>query len=86
METEAVKIQLFSGVCREVTPHDTTELKYQGRYAQEIYVGGTGNLEVIDQTGTACTIESIPVGSQFKISPLKIMSTGTTATKIVAFF
>lgn len=67
---------------REITPSDSEELDD----IRGLYVGGTGNLELVGQDGTAATFEAVPAGAVLPVSPKKVMSTGTTATLIVALY
>lgn len=65
----------------EVTKHDTNELTYVTR---GLYVGGAGTVEAVDVDGTAATFVGVPAGTILPIRAKKVMSTGTTATSIVA--
>ena len=64
-----------------VTPHDTNEL---GAVTRAVYVGGAGNLTVTMAGGGNATFNSVPAGSVLSIRVSKVLSTGTTATNIVA--
>lgn len=48
-----------------------------------LYVGGVGDLTIIDATGTSVLFSAVPVGTFLPISGSKLMSTGTTATLVV---
>tara|TARA_R110000824_G_scaffold194375_5_gene376996 strand:+ start:6286 stop:6549 length:264 start_codon:yes stop_codon:yes gene_type:complete len=63
-----------------ITPSDTLELTHSVR---AIFVGGTGNITLIDSKGTSHVLVGIPAGATLAIKPTKIMATGTTATSIV---
>lgn len=65
----------------DVTPSDTVDLP--GGKPRAVYVGGEGNLAVRWENGTSTTYNNVPVG-QFLIEPVRILSTGTTATNIRA--
>lgn len=52
---------------------------------KSLYVGGTGNITLIDMSGASVLISAIPVGTFLPIGGTKIMATGTTATLIVGF-
>lgn len=66
-----------------VTPSDTTELSFAGRY---IYVGTAGNLNIQAQDDTySVNIPNVPAGTVLAISPKKINDTSTTASNIVLF-
>jgi hypothetical protein len=66
-----------------VTPSDSTAFSRPTKY---LYVGGTGNLTVIDGAGNSVLFQSVPAGAVLPIACTKVMSTGTAATKIVAMF
>jgi hypothetical protein len=68
---------------RSVTPHDTNVLT--GGVCRSLYVGGTGNIAVRMADGGSATFASVPVG----ILPIQcdiVLSTGTTATSIIALY
>lgn len=62
-----------------VTPSDATLLAFKA-----LYVGGTGNVTLIDESGTSVLFSALPVGSYIWCAGSKVMATGTTATLIVA--
>lgn len=71
-----------------VTPHDTNELPFVTR---GLYVGTTGNVAVVmaadgsaSGAGTAVTFVGVPAGAVLRVRCRKVMSTGTTASNIVA--
>lgn len=80
-----------------VTPNDTLDLTNPSSsasattsYAKALYVGVTGNLAVItagdksnNLQGTSVTFNNVPVG-WFPVQVRRVMSTGTTASNIVA--
>ena len=49
-----------------------------------IYVGGTGDLNVLTQSGRQVKFSAVPAGTTIPIKVRKVMSTGTTATLLVA--
>jgi hypothetical protein len=61
-----------------VTKSDSTVVNFRA-----LYVGGTGDVAVTAEDGNDVTFESVPAGSILPISVTKVLSTGTTATKIV---
>lgn len=66
-----------------VTPSDTTELSFAGRF---IFVGTTGNLNVQAQDDTySVNIVNVQAGTVLHLSPRKINQTSTTASNIVVF-
>lgn len=68
-----------------VTPNDSTDLAVVPR---GLYVGGAGTLIVHmkDAAGDAASVSFVGVagGSLLPIRPSRVLSTGTTATNIVA--
>jgi hypothetical protein len=67
-----------------VTPNDSTDLP--GGPAVAVWVGGAGNVAVIGAGGdtTSVTLNSAAAGSVINIRVRRVLSTGTTATNIVA--
>lgn len=66
----------------EVTPDDNNDLAI---IPKSIYVGGTGTIKLIGDTGTSnCSFVAIPAGTILPVRARRIFSTGTTATNIVA--
>lgn len=70
-----------------VTPSDTAKLDFKGTAARciRLIVGVTGNVAVVNEDGSS-TILPLVAGVEYYISTDKILSTGTTATGIVAGF
>lgn len=66
-----------------VVPSDTVDLS-KG-VSRGLYIGGTGNIAVILSSGTQITLNSIPVGFT-NLSVSRVLSTGTSATNIVALY
>ena len=71
-----------------VTPSDTALLTYNGQPARcrAIYIGGSGNLVIENDLGTAVTFTNVVAGTILQVSTARIRSTSTTATNIVALF
>jgi hypothetical protein len=72
-----------SGLCAAITKSDTVNLAYVTR---AIYVGGTGNIVAVFADGSTVTFSSIPAGSILPIAVIRVNSTNTTATNMVAMF
>lgn len=68
---------------RAVTPSDT--VNYTDGTARALYVGGAGNIVIVDPTGEAITYAALP-GDIFEIASIRVNNTNTTATSIVAWF
>jgi len=68
---------------RTVVPHDSTNMTAGCR---AIYVGGTGDITVVNSDNTTAVFKAVPVGTTLPISPKRSNATGTTATLMVAIF
>ena len=80
-----------SPVYTAVTPSDTvnfdvTSLGRQFLETRALFVGVTGNVVAIRPDGTAITFTGVPAGSVLPIVCIRVNSTSTTATSIVALF
>lgn len=64
-----------------VTPNDSTVLVT----TRSLFVGVSGNLAVQMADGETITFANVPVGI-FPIQVDKVLSTGTTATNIIALY
>lgn len=64
-----------------VTPNDSTVLVT----TRSLFVGVSGNLAVQMADGQTITFANVPVGI-FPIQVDKVLSTGTTATNIIALY
>lgn len=73
---------MFPGDAAAVTPNDSTDLSTPA----VIYIGGTGNVKVTTAQGTAVTFNGLPAGAVIPVQVLRVWSTGTTATNMVAIF
>ena len=71
------------GVPVTVTPSDVTE--YATGHIRSIRVGTGGNLTVVNQDGTSVSINNVQDGELLPVRDIKkVMSSGTTATDIIA--
>lgn len=66
-----------------VTKSDTVDITETSR---ALYVGGAGDVAVIMQDGTTLAFAAVPAGTLLPIRVTRVMSTGTTATSIIALF
>lgn len=67
---------------RAVTPSDSTNVG-----CRSLYVGGTGDVAIMAYgDSTAITLSAVPAGTILPIWCAKVMSTGTTATLMVALY
>jgi hypothetical protein len=78
-----------------ITPSNVTVYGFQsgaagGNTVNEdicgIWVGGLGNMNIVDQDGNTTLITAIAAGTFLPISPKQILATSTTATLILAFY
>lgn len=80
-----------SGAAAAVTPSDTTSLLDTGKgdgLPRALYVGTGGdvNVEFPDTNGDTVLFSSVPTGAVLSIRPLRVFSTNTTASDIVALY
>jgi hypothetical protein len=78
-------------VVAEVSPHDSNTLAHGTPTAlytlpRGLYVGGAGDVEVKGRDGVAATFVAVPAGTILPVEAEIVMSTGTTATAIVALY
>ncbi|MBM6442400.1 hypothetical protein JQF37_02005 [Pseudomonas sp. MIL9] len=67
-----------------VTPSDTTLLSPLPR---SLYVGAAGNVAIVPEDGIASVVfVAVSAGQILPIRAKKVMSTGTTASNIVAMY
>lgn len=66
---------------KSITPDDNNDLTFLPR---GVYVGTSGNLAVHDIEGEAVTFTNLAAGVIHPIAPKRILSTGTTASGIIA--
>lgn len=66
-----------------IVPSDTIDLAVSFR---AIYVGGTGNISIVDVTGVAVTYVGVPTGSIIPMRGKRINVTSTTATNLVGIY
>jgi len=76
-----------------VTPSDSAKLTYvtsagitEVRRCKAIFVGGAGAVAIKDDAGNACTFTGCTAGSVYPVSTDQILSTGTTASSLIALF
>lgn len=62
-----------------ITPHDSTNFD---RPTRGIYVGTTGNIVVVFNSGTV-TFSNVPAGVILPVRAIRVNSTNTTASDLV---
>lgn len=60
-----------------ITPSDTVDFAFVVR---AIYVGGTGNVVVVNEDNTTATFNAVPVGGYVITRARRVNATNTTAT------
>ncbi len=66
-----------------VTPHDSTDLTTAAR---ALYIGVAGNVALETTEGTVLTFVGLLAGSILPVRTIRVNSTDTTATNIIALF
>lgn len=64
-----------------VTPNDSTDLSFPAR---ALYIGVAGNVAVYTADGSELTFVGVLAGTILPVQVYRVLSTGTTATSIVA--
>lgn len=73
-----------------VTPSDTVDIPYVGgdtytnKWPCVLYIGGAGNIRVLTAGGDDVTFNGVVAGTFLPVQVVRVFSTGTTATNIVA--
>ena len=71
-----------AGAAVALTKSDSTVIEI----TRGLYVGGTGDVAVLMADGVSCIFESVPAGFILPVRCTKLLSTGTSATKVVALY
>ena len=66
-----------------ITKSDTTDFTF---YVRGIYVGGAGDVVVVNMDGTTATFSSVPAGTVLPVKARRVNSTNTTATNMVGLY
>lgn len=66
-----------------ISPSDTVDFDF---YVRKIYVGGTGNLVLVNPDGTTTLFSTIPAGTQLDVCARRVNATSTTATTLVGYY
>ena len=81
--------KLQVGRAAAVTPSDTVDVAAVTGGSNNgcvLYVGGAGNVKVLTVGGDEVTFTGIQAGTFMPVQVLRVYSTGTTATNIVALW
>lgn len=73
---------MFPGGAKVVSPSNTVNLTYPS----VIYVGGTGNVKVTTAQGDEVTFNGVPAGFVIPVQVIRVWSTGTSATNMLAIY
>ena len=73
---------MFPGGAKAVTPSDTVNLSYPS----VIYVGGSGNVQVTTAQGDQVTFNGLLAGQVIPVQVIRVWSTSTTATTMLAIY
>lgn len=71
-------------VFEAVTPDNATG--FTNGVSRGLYIGGAGNAAVVNVDGTAVLFSGLTAGSVLPVQAIRVNSTSTTATNIVALF
>ena len=63
-----------------ITPSDTVNFT---QACHGIYVGATGDVTLVDLTGTVVLFKGVPVGTTLRVAAKRVNATATTATSLV---
>lgn len=70
-----------------VTPSDVNHLaQVNKRYPRALFIGNTGDVAVEDDSGNSEVFENVADGTILDVQPIRVLSTGTTATGIIALY
>lgn len=67
-----------------ITPHDSTN--FTNGKCRAIWVGGDGNVVIVPPTGSAVTFVGAKAGTIIPMNAIRVNSTNTTATSLVAIY
>lgn len=67
-------------IYQPIVPSDTVDLPY---LSSAIYVGGYGDVTVINRAGETVTFKGLFEGQMLHICAVRVKATGTTATHLV---
>ena len=70
-----------ASTCRPIEPSDSVALLEVSR---AIYIGGAGDVRLIDATGNTVTFAGLVGGSILPVRTHSVLANGTTATGLVA--
>lgn len=81
--------RLQSAKFKTITPSDTDDIKYGSSNVEQsvgLYVGGSGDIQVMSSKGDIVVFRNIIQGSFLPILVKRVYATNTTATDIVGLW
>ena len=69
-----------------VSKSDTVNIYTGGKLTDALYVGTTGTVIAVMQTGDTCAFVGVPAGAILPISITRVNSASTTASNFVALY
>ena len=66
-----------------ITKSDTVDFPF---YVRGIYVGGAGDVVVVNIDGSTVRFEAVPAGTILPVKARRVNSASTTATKMVGLY
>jgi hypothetical protein len=69
-----------------ITKSDTVPIDADSLPCRAIYVGGAGNFVAVSESGDVVTFTAALAGHVYPVSAIRINSTSTTATAMVALY
>jgi hypothetical protein len=88
-------LKLQTSRAAAVTPSDTVDIAYPGdataapntaKWPCVLYVGGAGDVKVKTASGDEVTFVGIAAGTFMPVNVVRVFSTGTSATNILALW
>ena len=71
-----------AGSWKAISPSDTAKIE---PFPRSVYVGGAGTVIAVGQDGVSAPFVAV-AGATLPIQPTQVLSTGTTATNLVALY
>ena len=81
----AAQVRVFANDAKNITP-GATRISYTEDRGVCLYVGNSGDVEVIMEGGTTIVFTNVPSGSFLPVLVTHVLATNTTATGIIALY
>lgn len=72
-----------------VSPNDTVDLllfTQRAELTDALYVGATGDVACVDQSGDVTVFTAVPAGTTLRIGVRRVNAAGTSASNLVALY